>query len=73
MAGYKFWYISTPDTTTQYIWIIAETHAEAVKYFINNGYDNFYDYELESCDYLPESEWIHDHHSGQIYGGDAIL
>lgn len=73
MAGYQFWYITNPGASTQYIWIIAESQEQAVYIFTSHGYDQFYDFDLEPCDIMPEDDFTTYHEIGQIYGGGASL
>lgn len=61
------------NTITEYIYIIAYTPKQARFFFINQGYNNMYDYELSPVDEIPQRDFVRDHKCGDILGQYAVI
>lgn len=70
--AYLFWYKSSQDAKTEYIYIIALSRKQACYIFTLKGYKRFYDYEEAPIDEVPLSKNAN-YEVGTILGQYAIL
>ena len=71
--AYQFWYKSSQDAPTEYIYIIAFTYKQAVYLFHKAGYNRMYDYSNYCCDTIPCAYWLNKHDIGDILGQNAVV
>ena len=73
--AYLFWYIfDYKSTKTEYIWVIAVSHKQALYFFnkyIHNNLGRVYDKADEACN--EKSEFLCRHEIGEILGEFAII
>ena len=76
IKAFAFWYLLSPNSSTEYIYVIAVSYKQA-KYFwynylkYNLGY--VYDYDLEPCEEIDYKDFNKSHDVGDILGGNAII
>ena len=73
--AYLFWYIyDYKSTKTEYIWVIAVSHKQALYFFneyINNNLGRVYDKANEACN--EKSKFLRNHEIGEVLGEFAII
>ena len=76
MKAYLFWYKSTENAPTEYVYIIAVSVKQA-KYFWFNYMKyivgRVYDYDLEPCNEIDKSQFVRRHEVGDILGQKAVI
>lgn len=71
--AYLYWYKSSQDAKTEYIYIIAFTAKQAYFTFCQKGYNRMYDYASEYIDEIHADDWLTTHEIGDILGQTAII
>ena len=71
--AFQFWYKSSADAPTEYIYIIAFSYKQARLYFNKAGYHRMYDYSYYCCDTIPCKYWLAHHEVGDILGQNAVI
>ena len=73
--AYLFWYIyDYKSTKTEYIWVIAVSHKQALYFFneyIHNNLGRVYDRADEACN--EKSKFLRGHEIGEVLGEFAII
>lgn len=73
--AYLFWYIyDYKSTKTEYIWVIAVSHKQALYFFneyIHKYLGRVYDKADEACN--EKSEFLRRHEIGEVIGEFAII
>lgn len=76
MKAYVFWYLSSPNAKTEYVYVIAVSYRQAKYFWLNYlkyslGYA--FDYDLDPCNEIDKSHFSKHHDVGDILGQYAIL
>lgn len=76
MKAYTFWYKITETARTEYVYVVACSYKQARYFWFNYlkytlGYA--YDYDLEPCDEIDSTDFVKEHHVGDILGQNAII
>lgn len=73
--AYLFWYIfDYKSNKTEYIWVIAVSHKQALYFFneyIHKNLGRVYDRADEACN--EKSEFLRNHEIGEVLGELAII
>lgn len=72
-SAYLFWYKSSQDATTEYIYVIAFSRKQAWYFFRYEGYTRMYDYCEGPIDEIPSIHWKAKHEIGDILGQYAVI
>lgn len=73
MKAYLFWYKSSDNAPTEYIYIIALSYKQAQFYYDKKGYTRMYDYDVMPIDELEEKDFMQKHNIGDVLGQYAVL
>ena len=75
--AYLFWYVfDYLSTKTEYIWVIAVSHKQALYFFNQYMRDNVgrvYDKASEACNEIDEADFLHNHEIGETLGEFAVI
>ena len=71
--AFQFWYKSSEDAPTEYIYIIAFSYKQARYYFIKAGYTRMHDFSFYCSDTIPFKYWLAKHEVGDILGQNAVI
>lgn len=71
--AYQFWYKSSADAPTEYIYIIAFSYKQARAIFYHAGYHKMYDFSYYCSDTIPACYWLAKHEIGDILGQNAVI
>lgn len=73
--AYLFWYIfDYKSSKTEYIWVIAVSHKQALYFFneyIHKNLGRVYDWADEACN--EKSKFLSNHEIGEVLGEFAII
>ena len=72
-VAFQFWYKSSEDAQTEYIYIIAFTYKQARYLFDKAGYKRMYDFSYYCSDTIPACYWLAKHEIGDILGQNAVI
>lgn len=76
MKAYLFWYLMDETSTTEYVYVIAVSHKQA-KYFwfnfVKHHLGFVYDYDIDACNEIDESQFTRPHEIGDILGQEARI
>lgn len=73
MHAFLFWYKSSEDAPTEYIYVIAVTLKQAQYFYIRRGYTSMFDYSTTPVDDIDEEDFLKPHHVGDILGQYATI
>lgn len=75
--AYLFWYVFDYLTEkTEYIWVVAVSHKQALYFFNNYMRENVgrvYDKADEACNEISEKDFLHSHEVGEVLGMFAVI
>lgn len=75
--AYLFWYVfDYLSTKTEYVWVIAVSHKQALYFFKEYMHQNVgrvYDKADEACNEINEIDFLQNHKVGEILGQFAVI
>lgn len=72
-SAYLFWYKSSQDATTEYIYVIAFSSKQATYLFAKHGFTHMYDFSVGPIDEIYAKHWQAKHRIGDILGQYTII
>ena len=76
MKAYLFWYKMTAYATTEYIYVVALSQAQACFFwfkYLKEVVGKTYDYAINPCNAIDEKDFAAKHNVGNILGEYSVI